>query len=62
MRRLVFECELDGFRTSPLVLDAGATLLGLDAVTIQLAEHTLASHADRDDVQWVSVDMPEVTP
>jgi hypothetical protein len=58
-RRLVFECPIDGFRTSPLTFLAGGDPLGLDAASMQLAEHTLTEHDGDELVAWVSRDMPE---
>lgn len=60
-RRVVFECPVEGFRTSPLVLgEAGVP--GLDAASVQIAEHALLTHGDADAVQYVMVDMPESAP
>lgn len=62
MRRLVFECPTDGFRTSPLVFMRDGRPLGVDAASMQMAEHTLGRHGDAEAVRWESVDMPEEQP
>jgi hypothetical protein len=62
MRRIVFECPLDAFRTSPLVFMRDGYPLGVDAASMQMTEHTLSRHGGADAIRWVSIDMPEETP
>lgn len=60
-RRLVFACKADdGFRTSPLVFREGAAdVLGLNAASVQLAEHAVLAHDGDTSVGFESVDLPE---
>lgn len=60
-RRLIFECRAsDGFRTSPIVFGSGAAELpGLNAASIQLAEHALLAHDGDTSAGFVGIDVPE---
>lgn len=57
-RRVVFECPVEGFRTSPLVFGEPG-VPGVDAASMQIAEHSLLVHDGDESVAFVMVDMPE---
>lgn len=68
MRRFVLECQncdtwsaaAPRFRTSPLVVGAGAEgVPGINAASVQLAEHAHAAHGGSESVSFASVEMPE---
>lgn len=61
MRRFVLECQQcsqSRFRTSPIDATQDG-LPGIDAASVQLAEHTYLAHGAEEAVSFVSVDVPD---
>lgn len=63
MRRFCLECtacDSPRFRTSPLLVgDDTESLPGINAASVQLAEHAYEAHGNSDGVRFASVDLPE---
>jgi len=58
----VFECPRDGFRSSPIVMGSAEEIPpGVDAASVQIAEHSLLVHGGDDQISFTFVDMPAAT-
>lgn len=61
MRRFVLACSIcsaSRFRTSPIDATQDG-MPGIDAASVQLAQHTYTAHGAEESVSFVSVDVPE---
>lgn len=58
MRTFAFECQQDGFTTSAVRAEGDPDQWpGLDAATLEVAEHALTVHDGADAVRFASVDV-----